>query len=242
MASPEPGRASPMPAPMMASRATAGLGIGMAACLCWLGFAPSVSAILRLPGEEIIGNPPAVEQRTADELRQAIASLAAANTWSPESQPYDLMGLAAFEITGRAAGGRLDPAILADAIRDFRRGIERAPADTSIWAHLALSSLRQGDVPGAAKAFVVSMALAPASVPVGLWRCDMGFRLYGALDPLGRTLFRKQIDTAWRKTPYELVEIARRHNAQAIVRESFSYSPDSLVAFERILKETEKKK
>jgi hypothetical protein len=214
----------------------------MAACLCWLGFAPSVAAILRLPGEEIIGNPPVVEQRTADELRRAIASLAAANAWSPESQPYDLMGLAAFEITGRTAGGRPDLAILADATRDFRHSIESAPADTSIWAHLALSSLQQGDVPGAAKAFVVSMALAPASVPAGLWRCDMGFRLYGALDPLGRTLFRKQIDTAWRTTPYEFVEIVRRHNAQAMVRENFSYSPDILAIFERVLKETERKK
>lgn len=194
--------------------------LGLATALILLAIPQAIDSTIRLY---------AAGDEADSQIGSAIARLESADTWWDDPEAEIRAGMLAFSIaSGPTARENLD-----HAINDLSDGLARAPGNARGWSNLAQALLSEGDARRAALAFQTSVLVAPYEPSLSVWRCQIGFSLWGALDDDGRRLLREQVRYASDTDLAGLVTLARRDRASlGIVRSALIEDSSRLAKFE----------
>lgn len=186
--------------------------IGIALLLLGLGMPQALTAFHRLPADAALAG--IANGRPGDDgaLRRGLISLDAAERWWPDARTMSEIGWSHIylsRIAKRPDGARAELRLAAEGLEE---ALARSPANARDWAGLALARDGLADADGAAQAIEMSLLTYPHRPEWALWRCEIGFLVYGHLSDFGRHLFSDQLRYAWVRYPGPLLGAARLAN------------------------------
>jgi len=207
--------------------------LALGAALVHLALPRLAAAVVALPGDPVAealqaeARPGAADLATLREGRLQAADFIKSGRLATDLALADLALLA--EPGAPAEQARL----LAEAVIELRRGLALAPMDGFAWARLAyVLAPDGGPSPAAVAAWRMSILTAPAEPRLAYWRMALGLALRPALAPADRDRLDQQIRWAWKYSPRQLVELARRPDLTAIIRAALAADPAQAQRFD----------
>jgi hypothetical protein len=219
-------------------RFTAWLGFIVGLVLLVAGAGQSISALeiylaisQTMSAGDSPGNP--VENPAAEDLK-----VREAPCWA-EAQDLFLLAWAKNRLIASREPSEASAAVLASAISDAERAVQKAPGYSPGWLMLA-DLRREAGAPESdvAKLLKISILTAPFDPYRVNGRLVVGFSIYSSLDEEGRDLLAEQIQMAWRHAPKDLVKLALapdRVDRLFLTRLALAADPSVLAEFEKLV-------
>jgi hypothetical protein len=211
---------------------------GLAIALIALGVPQATDSFLRLYADSAVNIDHPDELSSTSPADQTAATLKSIDEHLGDAQARLRAGIIERRMAAVNRDGVVARAQLVEARADIVDGLSRLPADALGWSELSWARLMLDDVQGARTAWRTAILFASYEPQYGLWRAELGFRLWFVLDDDDRGLLFEQIGAAWDHNPRLVADQAARSRFIAdIIREAFADRPDDLAEFEYRLRQ-----